>query len=84
MSEEIKKDKEGNLIAGFYAGRTHQIISNHEKSLELINTLSGLITKQTTLDEMLTMDFYFNPKFSNPLHFFNDLALEGILKVNRR
>lgn len=61
-----------------------QIISNHEKSLELINTLSGLITKQTTLDEMLTMDFYFNPKFSNPLHFFNDLALEGILKVNRR
>ncbi|MHC5267839.1 FAD-dependent oxidoreductase [Enterococcus sp. LJL98] len=60
-----------------------QLISNHEKALELINTLSSLVTKKTTLDEILTMDFYFNPKFSNPLHFFNDLALEGILKVNQ-
>lgn len=59
-----------------------QLIANREKSLELINTLSGLITKKTTLDEILTMDFYFNPKLSNPLHFFNDLALEGILKIN--
>ena len=29
----IGKDKEGNLIAGFYAGRTHQIISNHDCAL---------------------------------------------------
>lgn len=70
-------ERESNQLLG------GQLISNQEKSLELINTLSGLITKETTLDEILTMDFYFNPKFSNPLHFFNDLALEGILKVNQ-
>lgn len=59
-----------------------QLLTNREAKLELINTLSALVTKHTTLDQILTMDFYFNPKFSNPLHFFNDLALEGILKQN--
>lgn len=60
-----------------------QLLASHESSLELINTLSALVTKHTTLNQILTMDFYFNPKFSNPLHFFNDLALEGILKLNK-
>lgn len=60
-----------------------QLLANRESTLELINTLSALVTKHTTLDQILTMDFYFNPKFSNPLHFFNDLALEGILKLNK-
>ncbi|MFC7056742.1 FAD-dependent oxidoreductase [Enterococcus alcedinis] len=60
-----------------------QLLTNREAKLELINTLSALVTKHTTLDQILTMDFYFNPKFSNPLHFFNDLALEGILKQNK-
>lgn len=62
----------GQLVGG-------QLISNRQSSLELINTLSALITSRVTLDTILTMDFYFNPKFSNPVHFFNDLALEGIL-----
>ena len=68
----VFEQQTGRLVGG-------QLISNREKSLELINTLSALITSHVTLDAVLTMDFYFNPKFSNPVHFFNDLALEGIL-----
>lgn len=57
-----------------------QLMTNSKKTLEIINTLSTLVTMETTLNQLVTMDFYFNPKLSTPLHFLNDLALEGVIK----
>lgn len=41
----VGKDKDGNLIAGFYAGRTHQIISNLDCALgdEVNKEILGMI-----------------------------------------
>lgn len=57
-----------------------QLMTNTKSTLEIINTLSVLITMKTKLDQLVTMDFYFNPKLSMPLHFLNDLALEGVIQ----
>jgi hypothetical protein len=57
-----------------------QLMTNSKRTLEIINTLSTLVTMETTLNQLVTMDFYFNPKLSTPLHFLNDLALEGVIK----
>ncbi|MGX7197247.1 FAD-dependent oxidoreductase [Enterococcus olivae] len=57
-----------------------QLMTSSKKTLEIINTLSALVTMETTLDQLVTMDFYFNPKLSMPLHFLNDLAMEGVIQ----
>ena len=57
-----------------------QLMTNSKNTLEIINTLSSLITMKTTLEQLVTMDFYFNPKLSMPLHFLNELAMEGLIK----
>lgn len=67
-------DQESKQIRGA------QLLTNNSESLEIINTISSLITMQASLQQLATMDFYFNPKLSLPLHFLNDLALEALSK----
>jgi NADPH-dependent 2,4-dienoyl-CoA reductase/sulfur reductase-like enzyme len=69
-------DKVSRVIMG------GQIITSDRGSLEIINTVATLITANTTLDQLATMDYFFNPTISFPLHFLNQLAIEGILKLN--
>ena len=57
-----------------------QLMTNSRHSLEIINTISALITMETTLHQLTTMDFYFNPKLSTPVHFLNELASEGVIQ----
>ncbi|MEW3522283.1 FAD-dependent oxidoreductase [Enterococcus entomosocium] len=57
-----------------------QIITSDRGSLEIINTISTLINSKTTLHQLATMDYFFNPTISFPLHFLNQLALDGLLK----
>ncbi len=57
-----------------------QLMTNQREQVEMINTLSSLITMQANLNQLSTMDFYFNPKLSLPLHFLNDLAMEALIK----
>ena len=66
-------DKETKQLMGA------QLMTNNQRTLEIINTLSVLITTETTLHQLVTMDFYFNPKLSMPLHFLNDLAMEAVI-----
>lgn len=56
-----------------------QLMTNSREQVEIINILSTLITMKADLKQLTTMDFYFNPKLSLPLHFLNDLAMEGLL-----
>lgn len=56
-----------------------QLMTNSREQVEMINTLSTLITMKADLNQLATMDFYFNPKLSLPLHFLNDLAMQGLL-----
>ncbi|GEQ49362.1 FAD-dependent oxidoreductase [Tetragenococcus koreensis] len=56
-----------------------QLMTSSREQVEMINTLSTLITMQADLNQLTTMDFYFNPKLSLPLHFLNDLAMEGLI-----
>ena len=46
LNEPIGTDKEGNIIAGFYAGRTHSIISNTDCAL-------GVSVNQEILEKIL-------------------------------
>ncbi|MCF1685783.1 FAD-dependent oxidoreductase [Tetragenococcus halophilus] len=57
-----------------------QLVTNQREQVEMVNTLSSLITMQANLNQLSTMDFYFNPKLSLPLHFLNDLAMEALIK----
>ena len=43
----VGEDREGNLIAGFYAGRTHTIIDNHRCEI-------GIIENQAVLETVLS------------------------------
>lgn len=45
-----------------------------------INTLSLAIDKETTLEELVTMDFYFNPAINQPLGFISQAAYEFLIK----
>ncbi|MFD1900585.1 FAD-dependent oxidoreductase [Enterococcus termitis] len=45
-----------------------------------INTLSLAIDKGTTLEELLTMDFYFNPAINQPMGFISQAAYEFLIK----
>ena len=69
-------DKETRVIMG------GQIITSDRGSLEIINTVSTLITSYMTLDQLATMDYFFNPTISFPLHFLNQLAIEGLFEIS--
>lgn len=66
-------DQENKQIMGA------QLITDHSEKVEMINTISSLITMQTSLQQLATMDFYFNPKLSLPWHFLNDIAMEALI-----
>ncbi|MGX7150694.1 FAD-dependent oxidoreductase [Enterococcus ureasiticus] len=45
-----------------------------------INTLSLAINKETTLEELVTMDFYFNPGINQPMGIISRTAYEFLIK----
>nr|WP_277989313.1 hypothetical protein [Enterococcus sp. DIV0242_7C1] len=63
---------------------THKLIGGQlmsEKDItQSINTLSLAIDKETTLEELVTMDFYFNPAINQPLGFISQAAYEFLIK----
>ncbi|MCA5012275.1 MULTISPECIES: FAD-dependent oxidoreductase [unclassified Enterococcus] len=63
---------------------THKLIGGQlmsEKDItQSINTLSLAIDKETTLEELVTMDFYFNPAINQPLGFIGQAAYEFLIK----
>lgn len=67
-------DQESQIIMG------GQIITSDRGSLEIINTISTLIQSEATLQQLATMDYFFNPTISFPLHFLNQLAIDALIK----
>ena len=67
-------DRESQVIMG------GQIITSDRGSLEIINTISTLIHSEATLQQLATMDYFFNPTISFPLHFLNQLAIDALIK----
>ncbi|MTD38374.1 hypothetical protein GIX45_07010 [Erwinia sp. CPCC 100877] len=49
-----------------------------------VNTLSLAIAKAVTLEELVTMDFYFNPAINQPMGIISRAAYEFILKKNKK
>ncbi|OTN76597.1 hypothetical protein A5886_001674 [Enterococcus sp. 8G7_MSG3316] len=67
-------DQDSQVIMG------GQIITSDRGSLEIINTISTLIHSEATLQQLATMDYFFNPTISFPLHFLNQLAIDALIK----
>ncbi len=61
-----------------------QLLTNNRNAVEIINTLAALVACKADLNRLATMDFYFNPKLSMPIHFLNELAMSAILKINKK
>lgn len=63
---------------------THKLIGGQllsEKDItQSINTLSLAIAKETTLEELVTMDFYFNPEINQPLGIIGRAAYELLIR----
>ncbi|ALS02915.1 hypothetical protein ATZ33_16465 [Enterococcus silesiacus] len=62
---------------------THKLIGGQlmsEKDItQSINTLSLAIDKETTLEELVTMDFYFNPGINQPMGIISRAAYEFLI-----
>lgn len=59
-----------------------QLFTTNEMNLGFINLLSILVAQETTVSELATMDFYFQPVFSSIKHPLNTLAFT-ILSQNK-
>lgn len=63
---------------------THKLIGGQlmsEKDItQSINTLSLAIDKETTLEELVTMDFYFNPGINQPMGIISRAAYEFLIE----
>ncbi len=64
-------DKKSHIILGA------QLISEEDVT-EAINTLSIVISKKMTLEELAFSDFFFQPYFNKPWNFVNTAALAGL------
>lgn len=66
---------------------THKLIGGQlmsEKDItQSINTLSLAIDKKTTLEELVTADFYFNPGINQPMGIISRAAYEFLIKKYR-
>ncbi|OJG67069.1 hypothetical protein RV09_GL002978 [Enterococcus moraviensis] len=62
---------------------SHKLIGGQlmsEKDItQSINTLSLAIDKETTLEELVTMDFYFNPAINQPMGIISRAAYEFLI-----
>lgn len=63
---------------------SHKLIGGQlmsEKDItQSINTLSLAIDKETTLEELVTMDFYFNPAINHPMGIISRAAYEFLIR----
>ena len=63
---------------------THKLIGGQlmsEKDItQSINTLSLAINKETTLEELVSMDFYFNPGINHPMGVISRAAYEFLIE----
>lgn len=63
---------------------SHKLIGGQlmsEKDItQSINTLSLAIDKETTLEELVTMDFYFNPGINQPMGIISRAAYEFLIE----
>ena len=63
---------------------THKLIGGQlmsEKDItQSINTLSLAIEKETTLEELVTLDFYFNPGINQPMGIIGRAAYEFLIE----
>ncbi|MDA9471748.1 FAD-dependent pyridine nucleotide-disulfide oxidoreductase [Enterococcus sp. 5H] len=63
---------------------SHKLIGGQlmsEKDItQSINTLSLAIDKETTLEELVTMDFYFNPAINQPMGIISRAAYEFLIR----
>ncbi|OJG27350.1 hypothetical protein RU98_GL002802 [Enterococcus caccae] len=67
---------------------SHKLIGGQlmsEKDItQSINTLSLAIGKETTLEELVTMDFYFNPGINQPMGIIGQAAYEFLIQKYRK
>lgn len=78
LTLKIVYDRQSHVVMG------GQIITNDKGNLEIINTLSTAIQSNVTLEKLATMDYFYHPKFSYPLHFLNQLALDALAKNSQQ
>lgn len=66
---------------------THKLIGGQlmsEKDItQSINTLSLAIAKETMLEELVTMDFYFNPGINQPMGIISRAAYEFLIEKSK-
>ncbi|WP_086350027.1 FAD-dependent oxidoreductase [Candidatus Enterococcus clewellii] len=60
-----------------------QIMSTKDIT-QIINTLSLAIEKEVTMDELVTMDFYFNPALNRPMGIISQAAYEFMIKKYKK
>lgn len=60
-----------------------QIMSTKDIT-QIINTLSLAIEKEVTLNELVTMDFYFNPTMNRPMGVISQAAYEFMIKKYKK
>ena len=79
----LKEQDEVHIKLVFEKG-TQKIIGGQmmsEKDItQSVNTLSLAIEKEATLDELVTMDFYFSPMINQPLGLISKAAYEFLLE----
>ncbi|MFD2387065.1 hypothetical protein [Enterococcus rivorum] len=56
-----------------------QIMSEKDIT-QSINTLSLAIAKEVTLEELVTLDFFFNPGINQPMGIISRAAYEFLMK----
>lgn len=79
----LATQEEVNIKLVFEKG-SHKLIGGQlmsEKDItQSINTLSLAIDKETTLEELVTMDFYFNPAINQPMGIISQAAYEFLIR----
>lgn len=60
-----------------------QIMSTKDVT-QIINTLSLAIEKEVTMNELVTMDFYFNPTLNRPMGIISQAAYEFMIRKYKK
>lgn len=79
----IKEQEEVHIKLVFAKGSQKVIggqIMSEKDITESINTLSLAIAKEVTLEELVTMDFFFNPGINQPMGIISRAAYEFLMK----
>lgn len=79
----IKKQEEVHIKLVFAKGSQKIIggqIMSEKDITQSINTLSLAIAKEVTLEELVTLDFFFNPGINQPMGIISRAAYEFLMK----